>query len=194
MKSFSSLWIHVFLYQNNNKPEISVKEFIDWMRLEPQSMVWLPVLHRVAAAETAKHQAKCNICKECPIVGFRWDDLLPVVAGDCFLFCCCNFSIYSSSLPPDSHWGVVSPINGMLSMFHLSENDIPSPWSLFYYYYRYLYHSAPEAEIFLNFYLHRSQKCSCMIIDSLYIYGSDGIGWCCKASGVKLSKQKVTFN
>ncbi|OBS80525.1 hypothetical protein A6R68_21279, partial [Neotoma lepida] len=24
--------------QNNNKPEISVKEFIDWMRLEPQSM------------------------------------------------------------------------------------------------------------------------------------------------------------
>uniref|UniRef100_A0A8D1NVA4 Utrophin n=1 Tax=Sus scrofa TaxID=9823 RepID=A0A8D1NVA4_PIG len=60
---------------NNNKPEISVKEFIDWMRLEPQSMVWLPVLHRVAAAETAKHQAKCNICKECPIVGFRYRSL-----------------------------------------------------------------------------------------------------------------------
>ncbi|XP_063089507.1 utrophin isoform X6 [Cavia porcellus] len=62
-------------HQNNNKPEISVKEFIDWMRLEPQSMVWLPVLHRVAAAETAKHQAKCNICKECPIVGFRYRSL-----------------------------------------------------------------------------------------------------------------------
>uniref|UniRef100_A0A5F8H924 Utrophin n=1 Tax=Monodelphis domestica TaxID=13616 RepID=A0A5F8H924_MONDO len=61
--------------QNHNKPEISVKEFIDWMRLEPQSMVWLPVLHRVAAAETAKHQAKCNICKECPIVGFRYRSL-----------------------------------------------------------------------------------------------------------------------
>uniref|UniRef100_A0A8C0KBB6 Utrophin n=1 Tax=Canis lupus dingo TaxID=286419 RepID=A0A8C0KBB6_CANLU len=61
--------------QNNNKPEISVKDFIDWMRLEPQSMVWLPVLHRVAAAETAKHQAKCNICKECPIVGFRYRSL-----------------------------------------------------------------------------------------------------------------------
>ncbi|XP_072851849.2 utrophin isoform X2 [Pogona vitticeps] len=61
--------------QNNNKPEIGVKEFIDWMRLEPQSVVWLPVLHRVAAAETAKHQAKCNICKECPIVGFRYRSL-----------------------------------------------------------------------------------------------------------------------
>lgn len=34
-------------------------------------MVWLPVLHRLSAAETAKHQAKCNICKEYPIVGFR---------------------------------------------------------------------------------------------------------------------------
>lgn len=126
MKRFSSLWMYVFLYQNNNKPEISVKEFIDWMRLEPQSMVWLPVLHRVAAAETAKHQAKCNICKECPIVGFRWDDLAPVEAGDCFLFCCCNFSIRSSSLPTDSHRGGVSSINGTLSIFHLSENGIPS--------------------------------------------------------------------
>ncbi|XP_018120690.2 utrophin isoform X2 [Xenopus laevis] len=58
-----------------NKPEIDVKHFIEWMRLEPQSIVWLPVLHRVAAAETAKHQAKCNICKECPIVGFRYRSL-----------------------------------------------------------------------------------------------------------------------
>ncbi|KAG9484132.1 hypothetical protein GDO78_009832 [Eleutherodactylus coqui] len=58
-----------------NKPEINVKQFIEWMRLEPQSMVWMPVLHRVAAAETAKHQAKCNICKECPIVGFRYRSL-----------------------------------------------------------------------------------------------------------------------
>uniref|UniRef100_A0A672PMT5 Utrophin n=1 Tax=Sinocyclocheilus grahami TaxID=75366 RepID=A0A672PMT5_SINGR len=53
-----------------NKVELEPRQFIDWMRLEPQSMVWLPVLHRVAAAETAKHQAKCNICKEFPIVGF----------------------------------------------------------------------------------------------------------------------------
>ncbi|XP_041106254.1 dystrophin-like isoform X4 [Polyodon spathula] len=58
-----------------NKGEIEHRHFVDWMRLEPQSMVWLPVLHRVAAAETAKHQAKCNICKECPIVGFRYRSL-----------------------------------------------------------------------------------------------------------------------
>uniref|UniRef100_A0A667Z5M7 Utrophin n=1 Tax=Myripristis murdjan TaxID=586833 RepID=A0A667Z5M7_9TELE len=58
-----------------NKVELEPRQFIDWMRLEPQSMVWLPVLHRVAASETAKHQAKCNICKECPIVGFRYRSL-----------------------------------------------------------------------------------------------------------------------
>ncbi|XP_038658198.1 dystrophin isoform X10 [Scyliorhinus canicula] len=59
----------------NNKPEVEAALFLDWMRLEPQSMVWMPVLHRVAAAETAKHQAKCNICKECPIIGFRYRSL-----------------------------------------------------------------------------------------------------------------------
>ena len=45
--------------------------FLNWLQQEPQSMVWLPVLHRLSAAEAAKHQAKCNICKEYPIVGFR---------------------------------------------------------------------------------------------------------------------------
>ncbi|XP_032828779.1 dystrophin isoform X4 [Petromyzon marinus] len=59
----------------NGRPEIEATMFLEWMRMEPQSMVWLPVLHRVAASETAKHQAKCNICKECPIVGFRYRSL-----------------------------------------------------------------------------------------------------------------------
>jgi len=58
-------------FQANGRPEIQVSHFMEWLRLEPQSLVWLPVLHRLAAAETAKHQAKCNICKEFPIVGFR---------------------------------------------------------------------------------------------------------------------------
>lgn len=84
------------LPQNNNKPEISVKEFIDWMHLEPQSMVWLPVLHRVAAAETAKHQAKCNICKECPIVGFRWDAIRETMTP-WFLFSLCGLVVCFSS-------------------------------------------------------------------------------------------------
>lgn len=74
--------LSLLFLQANNKPEIEAALFLDWMRLEPQSMVWLPVLHRVAAAETAKHQAKCNICKECPIIGFRYQD-----PNTCQFFC-----------------------------------------------------------------------------------------------------------
>ncbi|XP_006748230.1 dystrophin-like, partial [Leptonychotes weddellii] len=80
-QAFSEFWVScspqnsTTFSKANNKPEIEAALFLDWMRLEPQSMVWLPVLHRVAAAETAKHQAKCNICKECPIIGFRYRSL-----------------------------------------------------------------------------------------------------------------------
>ena len=47
------------------------QQLLDWLRAEPQTVVWLPVLHRVAGAETARHQARCNVCKLYPIVGFR---------------------------------------------------------------------------------------------------------------------------
>ncbi|XP_023219988.1 dystrophin-like [Centruroides sculpturatus] len=59
-----------------NKKEIQAAHFLTWLQQEPQSLVWLPVLHRLAAAETAKHQAKCNICKQYPIIGFRYQNIL----------------------------------------------------------------------------------------------------------------------
>ncbi|XP_031638599.1 dystrophin, isoforms A/C/F/G/H isoform X4 [Contarinia nasturtii] len=67
-------------------PEIAIEaqHFLGWLQHEPQSLVWLPVLHRLAAAEAAKHQAKCNICKEYPIVGFRYRCL------KCFNFDMCQ--------------------------------------------------------------------------------------------------------
>jgi dystrophin len=55
--------------------EINMNSFLDWLKLEPQSIVWLPVLHRLSAAESARHDAKCSICKEYPIVGFRYRSL-----------------------------------------------------------------------------------------------------------------------
>uniref|UniRef100_A0A8C5BUR3 Dystrophin related protein 2 n=1 Tax=Gadus morhua TaxID=8049 RepID=A0A8C5BUR3_GADMO len=70
------------------KPAIEVSHFLEWMSLEPQSMVWLPVLHRVAAAESAKHQAKCYVCKQCPIKGFRYRSLKQFnvdICQTCFL-------------------------------------------------------------------------------------------------------------
>uniref|UniRef100_A0A915Q5I9 RNA helicase n=1 Tax=Setaria digitata TaxID=48799 RepID=A0A915Q5I9_9BILA len=51
---------------------ISIDEFLNWLKKEPQSIVWLPVVHRLASAEFAKHQAKCNVCKMFPIIGLRY--------------------------------------------------------------------------------------------------------------------------
>ena len=46
----------VHMEQSDGTKEIGIQHFLDWMKLEPQSIVWLPVLYRLAAAETAKHQ------------------------------------------------------------------------------------------------------------------------------------------
>ena len=58
-----------------SKPEIDASQFMDWLKLEPQSFVWLPVLHRIISAENISHPAICTICKECPIVGLRYRSL-----------------------------------------------------------------------------------------------------------------------
>jgi len=54
-----------------NQPQIEVSHFMDWMKLEPQSMVWIPVMHRLAGAEGARHHARCAVCRNAPIVGIR---------------------------------------------------------------------------------------------------------------------------
>jgi len=59
------------------------------MNREPQTLVWLPTLHRLIATETSKifnrlsclirrfrlilvrHEAQCNTCKAYPIIGMR---------------------------------------------------------------------------------------------------------------------------
>ena len=63
---------------------ITCKQFIQWLQKEPQSMVWLPVLHRLSAAEMATHHVKCRACKTFPIVGFRYHCL------KCFNFDLCH--------------------------------------------------------------------------------------------------------
>ncbi|CAF3067164.1 unnamed protein product [Rotaria sp. Silwood2] len=59
----------------HNPDVITADDFLEWVKLEPQSLVWLPVLHRLAASEIAKHEARCNICKIYPILGFRYRSL-----------------------------------------------------------------------------------------------------------------------
>ncbi|XP_050820978.1 dystrophin-related protein 2 isoform X2 [Gopherus flavomarginatus] len=73
---------------SNGKSVIEVVQFLEWANLEPQSMVWLAVLHRVTIAEQVKHQTKCSVCKLCPIKGFRYRSLKQFnvdICQTCFL-------------------------------------------------------------------------------------------------------------
>jgi hypothetical protein len=70
--------------ENEPHAEIDVKHFLKWLKQEPQALVWLPVLHRLSAAEVARHNAKCGVCKTTPIVGFRYHCL------KCFNFDLCH--------------------------------------------------------------------------------------------------------
>ncbi|PIK39555.1 putative dystrophin, isoform E, partial [Apostichopus japonicus] len=67
---------------------VSQDEFVSWMMSEPQTFIWLPTLHRLSAAESVKHEAKCNICKCHPMVGFRYQCLKCLnfdICQTCFL-------------------------------------------------------------------------------------------------------------
>uniref|UniRef100_A0A669PRM6 Dystrophin related protein 2 n=1 Tax=Phasianus colchicus TaxID=9054 RepID=A0A669PRM6_PHACC len=73
---------------SHGKPAIEAAQFLEWANLEPQSMVWLAVLHRVTMAEQVKHQTKCSVCRQCPIKGFRYRSLKQFnvdICQTCFL-------------------------------------------------------------------------------------------------------------
>jgi len=64
--------IRNFLKQTTNGTYGLSNDFVEWMLSEPQPLVWIPTLYRLAASETVKHECKCNICKLFPIIGFRY--------------------------------------------------------------------------------------------------------------------------
>ncbi|XP_030761234.1 dystrophin-like [Sitophilus oryzae] len=74
------------------REDLEAAHFLAWLKQEPQSLVWLPVLHRIAAAESARHQAKCNSCKQYPITGLRYRCL------KCFNFDMCQTCFFSGKL------------------------------------------------------------------------------------------------
>lgn len=63
---------HVYPLQAGRNDAVDARQFMDWMSMEPQSMVWLPVFHRLATSESCKHQVKCSLCKTHPIIGLRY--------------------------------------------------------------------------------------------------------------------------
>ena len=58
--------------QDSAQLRLSLEEFMKWAEMEPQSLVWIPTLHRVAAIERTKHSVKCGLCRAYPIQGFNF--------------------------------------------------------------------------------------------------------------------------
>jgi len=65
-------WVDWLCSKVGSHRQIDMTHFLDWMKLEPQSMVWIPVMHRLAGAEGARHHARCAVCRNAPIVGIRF--------------------------------------------------------------------------------------------------------------------------
>ncbi|OTF79051.1 EF-hand and zinc finger domain containing protein [Euroglyphus maynei] len=77
------------LRQPNGTTGITIDQVLAWIRAEPQSLVWLVVLHRLRLAESSRHPAKCNSCRKYPIQGFRYRCL------KCFNFDLCQYCFLS---------------------------------------------------------------------------------------------------
>jgi dystrophin len=74
----------------SSRNTIDLRQYLIWLRAEPQTIVFLPIMHRLAAAETMKHDAKCNECKDFPIVGMRFRSMKHVnvdLCQGCFFSC-----------------------------------------------------------------------------------------------------------
>ncbi|GFS13582.1 dystrophin [Elysia marginata] len=75
---------------NNCKESESVspEDLFSWLCREPQTLVWLPTLHRITATEKVQHAVRCSVCRVQPITGFRYKCLFCIgynLCQNCFL-------------------------------------------------------------------------------------------------------------
>ncbi|CAH8870581.1 unnamed protein product [Trichobilharzia szidati] len=56
----------------HSKPSARIAHFLTWLRLNPQTLTWLPLLHRLALSEQVIHHIRCSVCHNQPLVGLRY--------------------------------------------------------------------------------------------------------------------------
>jgi len=61
----------LLLTQVSIPERVSAEEFIEWMIAEPQTIVWLPTLHRLAVSETGTVWLILGTIKA-PVSGGNW--------------------------------------------------------------------------------------------------------------------------
>ncbi|CAH8678134.1 unnamed protein product [Schistosoma rodhaini] len=56
----------------HSKPSARIVHFLTWLRLNPQMLTWLPLLHRLALSEQVIHHIRCSVCHNQPLIGLRY--------------------------------------------------------------------------------------------------------------------------
>ncbi|KAH8866949.1 Dystrophin, isoforms A/C/F/G/H [Schistosoma japonicum] len=56
----------------HSKPSARIAHFLTWLRLNPQMLTWLPLLHRLALSEQVIHHIRCSVCHNQPLIGLRY--------------------------------------------------------------------------------------------------------------------------
>lgn len=79
-------------FEHSGNPKsvtLHMEDFMKWCSLEPQSMVWVPVIHRLISAEKVTHNVKCQCCNNKDFTGFRYKSLKRFrhdLCQECFLY------------------------------------------------------------------------------------------------------------
>ncbi|XP_017776490.1 PREDICTED: dystrophin-like [Nicrophorus vespilloides] len=63
---------------------VNESTFIGWLESTPAILTWLPIVHRLNAAQNVFHNAKCSVCKISPIKGLKYR------CGKCFRYTQCQ--------------------------------------------------------------------------------------------------------
>ncbi|CAG5083124.1 Oidioi.mRNA.OKI2018_I69.PAR.g10285.t1.cds [Oikopleura dioica] len=74
---------------NPKSPTLHMDDFMNWCSLQPESIVWLPILHRTIAAEKVTHNVKCQCCRNKDFTGFRYKSLKRFrhdLCQECYLY------------------------------------------------------------------------------------------------------------
>lgn len=83
-------------FKYRNMPEMagrsSEDRFYSWLLLEPQIIIWLPTLHRLAASENVYHNVQCSVCGLNPVKGMRYRCL------QCFKYDLCQQCFFLGSV------------------------------------------------------------------------------------------------
>lgn len=87
LHTFYGTGVHINFSTSNSN--IQMPDFLKWASLEPQSIVWLPVMHRLISAQNSQHNVRCVCCKQEGFNGFRYRSLKRFnhdLCHQCFLY------------------------------------------------------------------------------------------------------------